>query len=329
MTARSERAPAKLNLGLRIVGRRSDGYHLLESLFVPLDLEDRIVVEVDRSGRWGIELRVEGGPPELADAAGNLAARAARAFLDAAGLRATVRIALEKRIPVGAGLGGGSSDAAAILRALCTCWPGALDRERLAELALGLGADVPFFLEPRPARVAGIGERIEPLRDWPELPVLVVVPAPPLATREVFEAWDRVQAERGGPALTPPSAGRNLARLPALLSAPQPDASADSATGASVVAASVVAASVMDRELRGLLANDLEEVATRLRPSIGRVRAAIEGSGARAVGMSGSGPSVFGVFRDERSAQSAAERGRFEASDRVHVGRTLASWGVV
>ena len=328
MTARSERAPAKLNLGLRIVGRRSDGYHLLESLFVPLDLEDWIRVEVDRAGRGGVELRVEGGPPELADAAGNLAARAGRAFLDAAGLRATVRIALEKRIPVGAGLGGGSSDAAAVLRALRACCPGVLAPERLVELALGLGADVPFFLDPRPARVAGIGERIEPLRDCPELPVLVVVPTPPLATREVFEAWDRAHAQGGAAALTPPSAGRNLARLPALLSAPQPDPSADS-PAAAVAAASVVAASVSDRELRGLLANDLEVVATRLRPSIGRVRAAIEGSGARAVGMSGSGPSVFGVFRDERSARAAAERGRFEASDRVHVGRTLASWGVV
>ena len=314
---RWERAPAKLNFGLRIVGRRADGYHLIESVFVPLDLEDGVCVELDRSEE-GVELHVEGGSPELADPGRNLAARAARAFLDAARVRAAVRIALEKRIPVGAGLGGGSSDAAAVLRALSALLPGALAPEQLAELALGLGADVPFFLDPRPARVGGIGERIEPLRGWPELPVLVATPGPALATREVFEAWDR-EAARRSVALTPSAPGRTLSPP----SDPPPDASADSIAAASVVAP------VGDRELRALLANDLEEVASRLRPAIGRVRAEIERSGARAVGMSGSGPSVFGVFGDDRSARAAAERGRFQASDQVHVGRALASWGVV
>ena len=302
---RAERAPAKLNLGLRIVGRRGDGYHLLDSVFVAIDLADRIWVEADPSGPKGVALEVDGGPRELADPARNLAARAASAFLEAAGLEASVRVLLEKRVPVGAGLGGGSSDAGAVLRALAGCFPRAIGAGRLAELALALGADVPFFLDPRPARVSGVGECIAPLSDWPAFPVLVATPAPPLPTAEVFEAWDRSPG-----ALTPSEPGRNLARLPALLAARTADRAADS-------------------ELTALLGNDLEPAATRLRPGIARVRAEIERAGARAVGMSGSGPSVFGVFRDERSAQAAAERGRWEASDRVHVGRTLASWGVV
>ena len=320
---RAMRAPAKLNLGLRIVGRRPDGYHLLESVFVPLDLEDRLEVRVDPDGS-GISLRVDGGSAELADPERNLAARAARAFLDAAGLRASVGIVLEKRIPVGAGLGGGSSDAAALLRVLATVFPRALGPEALRRLALDLGADVPFFLDPRPARVAGIGERIEPIPGWPELPVLVVTPARPLATRAVFEAWDREAAAHPSPALTPSAPGRNLA----LPSDPQRIASPERVLAAAPVVAPV-GAPAGDRELRALLANDLEAVASRLQPAIGRLRGEIERSGARAVGMSGSGPSVFGVFRDLRSAEIAAGRGRFEASDRVHVGRALASWGVV
>ena len=314
MTARSESAPAKLNLGLRVVGLRSDGYHLLESAFVPIDLADRVLVELDPAGPRKVALAVEGGPPELADPARNLAARAAAVFLEAAGIEASVRLSLEKRVPVGAGLGGGSSDAAAVLRALAARFPGALESRALADLALALGADVPFFLDPRPARVSGVGERIEPL-PLAAVPILVVTPFPPLATREVFAAFDRDRGE-----LTASGPGRNLARLPALLVAEPADRSADPDRSDSELA---------DSELTALLGNDLEPAATRLRPGIARVRAEIQRTGARAVGMSGSGPSVFGVFRDERSAQAAAERGRWEASDRVHVGRTLASWGVV
>ena len=152
-------APAKLNLGLRIVGRRPDGYHELESVFAPIDLADELAIEIEEHSRGPaeVELELAGADPEVPGGASNLAARAAREFLAAAGLRARVRIALAKRIPAAAGLGGGSSDAGAVLRALAGRWPAALRRDALAALALGLGADVPFFLDPRTALVGGIG----------------------------------------------------------------------------------------------------------------------------------------------------------------------------
>jgi 4-diphosphocytidyl-2-C-methyl-D-erythritol kinase len=207
-------------------------------------------------------------------------------------MEARVRIELRKLIPVGAGLGGGSSDAGAVLRALAAFFPGALDPERLPALAAALGADVPFFLDPRPARVHGIGERIEPLAGMPSLAVVVATPAPPLATAEVFRAFD---------ALTPAERSR---RMPAL-----PDAFCDP----------------LDLDRKDLLANDLEPVAARLRPGVRRLRAEIERAGARTVGMSGSGPSVFGIFTDSQAARSAADGGHWEPSDRIHVGRTLGS----
>ena len=158
------RAPAKVNLGLRITGVREDGYHCLDSVFVPLDLADEVALRVEPAETSRVFVSLSGamasGLPAGPD---NLAARAARAFLQRASLTAWVSIELEKRIPVGAGLGGGSSDAGAVLRGLATLFPGGICAEELAAIALELGADVPFFLAPRPARVRGIGERSEPL----------------------------------------------------------------------------------------------------------------------------------------------------------------------
>ena len=230
----------------------------------------------------------------------NLVVRAARAFLDATRVSARVALALDKQIPVGAGLGGGSSDAAAVLRALARHFANKLSDQALAEIAIRLGADVPFFLDPRPAWVTGIGEQIEALPRFPALDVMLVTPAPPLPTADVFRAF--------AAALTPPGPSR---RMPPLRDGPGwfPTAT--------------------------LLANDLEPVAARLRPAIERVRVEIGRLGAEAVAMSGSGPTVFGLFRDAEQARSASKEGRFEATDRVLVTRSHAaptgkeSWGVV
>jgi 4-diphosphocytidyl-2-C-methyl-D-erythritol kinase len=284
-------ACAKLNLGLRVVGRRADGYHLIASVFVPLDLSDRLWISIEPGAARAVTFRLRRPAPDLECGSGNLAARAARAFLDAGGVDARVGIELEKRIPVGAGLGGGSSDAAAVLGALSRRFPGALPSATLLpDLALRLGADVPFFLDPRPARVGGIGERIEPLPGFPSLAVLVATPAPALATAEVYQAWDA-----GAAALTPPEPNRTMPRPPGL------------------------------DDLPALLANDLEPVATRLRPGIARIRSALTGAGARAVGMSGSGPTVFGVFGAVEEARVAAAAIGWAPADRIHVGRTEGS----
>jgi 4-diphosphocytidyl-2-C-methyl-D-erythritol kinase len=184
------RAPAKINLGLRVTGRRADGLHELDSLFLPLDLADEVEITVDPTRGPEVVLELAGEAAGVPADASNLAAGAARAFLDAAGLRSCVRIHLTKRIPAAAGLGGGSSDAGAVLRGLDRHFPGALGRDVLERLALGLGADVPFFLDPRPARVAGVGERIEPCTGPDPLAVLLANPGTPLATVDVYAAFD-------------------------------------------------------------------------------------------------------------------------------------------
>ena len=143
-------APGKINLGLRVVGRRADGYHELVSLFVPLDLGDEVEVAVSKSTALELEIKLEGASEAVPADATNLAYRAAKAFAEAADLNCRIELRIKKHLPAGAGLGGGSSDAGAVLRALCDLFPGALDGSRLAELALELGADVPFFLDPGP-----------------------------------------------------------------------------------------------------------------------------------------------------------------------------------
>lgn len=304
-------APAKLNLGLRITGVRADGYHLLESVFVPLpDLADALEITVAPAPATRVALRVRGGPPGLEADERNLAARAARSFLTAAALTASVDIALEKRIPVGAGMGGGSSDAGAVLRALAGHFPGALGADRLLELAVSLGADVPFFLDPRPALVRGIGDEIEPIPALRSFAVVVATPDPGLPTGEVFAGWDRAHPAAAAPdsaALTLAEVGRSMRALPV------PWAELDPSTDRGQTL------------LTRLSRNDLEPVASALRPAVARLRGAIERVGARVIGMSGSGPTVFGLFGGLEAARAAAARISWEPSDRVHVGRTAGS----
>ena len=151
-------APAKLNLYLSVVGRRPDGYHLLETLMVKIDLADRLVL---RPGGDRIRLEVLGA--DLPSGPGNLVYRAAEAFFLAAGLEPGLDVSLEKKIPTAAGLGGGSSDAAATLLGLNSIFGRPLSSEQLADLGLGLGADVPFFLGSWSAAWArGIGEKLSP-----------------------------------------------------------------------------------------------------------------------------------------------------------------------
>jgi 4-diphosphocytidyl-2-C-methyl-D-erythritol kinase len=173
-------APAKLNLFLHVVGRRADGYHLLQSLLVPIDWAD--VLHFERRDD-GALVRQDLGPALPDD---DLTLRAARALRAAAGggtLGATIRI--DKRVPWGAGLGGGSSDAASTLLALNRLWGLGLPRARLAEIGLALGADVPFFLGPGPAFVEGIGERLTPVA-LPAAGFVVVKPQGSIATRDIF-----------------------------------------------------------------------------------------------------------------------------------------------
>jgi 4-diphosphocytidyl-2-C-methyl-D-erythritol kinase len=280
-----------VNFGLRVRGRRGDGYHELESVFLPLDLADALELEIDEGAGPEVALALESDDAGVPAGAENLAAAAARRFLAAAGLRARVGVRLRKRIPAGAGLGGGSSDAGAVLRGLAGRFPGALAPAALERLALALGADVPFFLDPRPALVTGVGERREPLAGWPGFHLLLAHPGVPLATARVFAAYDAAPAPTAGP-LRP--------LVLALRRAPD-DAAA----------------------LAALLANDLEPAARRLAPGLEALRGALASGGARAVGMSGSGATLFGVFADAGAALAA--RGRLPAGTWARVARTRES----
>lgn len=260
-------ARAKVNLWLKIVGRRADGYHLLDSLVAFTDLSDSL--EVDPSD--GLSLALEG--PEAAGIDGeadNLVLRAARLLADRAGVSPRAALSLTKHIPVAAGLGGGSADAAAALHALVDLWRVALPIEELFDLAAALGADVPMCLAGRPALVSGVGEVLRPAPPLPPCAILLVNPRMPLATPEVFAA-------RRGPysVVTPvPSMWPDLAGL----------------VGALVE--------------RG---NDLTEAAISLRPAIADVLAALgRTEGARYAAMSGSGATCFALYDDTAAARRAA-----------------------
>jgi 4-diphosphocytidyl-2-C-methyl-D-erythritol kinase len=175
-------APAKLNLVLHVTGRRPDGYHLLETVFRFIDHSDAVGLAPTTDGRIARVVDLPGVPEDH-----DLSVRAARALQQATGCRLGARIALDKRIPQGGGLGGGSSDAATVLIALNHLWGTGLSRERLQAIGLALGADVPVFVFGQTAFARGIGEVLQPIDAEPAWYV-VLVPPVAVATREVFNA---------------------------------------------------------------------------------------------------------------------------------------------
>lgn len=269
-------APAKLNLGLEILCRRADGYHEIETIFLPLRLADRLELRHGAPGR-GIQLRVTGA--DLPAGADNLVFRAAQRACAELGVPADLELALEKNVPIAAGLGGGSSDAAAALLGVEALFGRSLGDAARARLAVGLGADVPFFLDPRPAVGRGIGERIEPLAGVPEMFfVLVAFPFGVSTPKAYAEA----------------SAELTLPRAPTTIGA-------------------LLGPSGLFVSPR----NDLEAPAARRHPEIGAARRALETAGALATGMTGSGPTVFGRFANEQAARRAAERVEVPAGART------------
>ena len=187
-------APAKLNLFLRVLGRETDGYHGLETLFCLVDLADRLRAE--RRDTGGVTVEVEGadvGPPER-----NLAVRAAELVLEATGRRFGVHLTLGKRIPVQAGLGGGSSDAAAALVLVNALAGNAVPRHELLQLAARLGSDVPFCLSGGPLALAwGRGERLLQLPPLPPAPVLLLLPPVPVSTADAYGWVDAARQSAG------------------------------------------------------------------------------------------------------------------------------------
>jgi 4-diphosphocytidyl-2-C-methyl-D-erythritol kinase len=286
-------APAKVNLTLRVLGKRADGYHEIESVMVPLTLGD--MVEVAFGGR-GITLQCS--DPSLETGEGNLAWRAARAFLGVTGIRRGVRIGLGKAIPVAAGLGGGSSDAAAVLLALNDLAEKPLGKPNLASLALGLGADVPFFLDPRPALARGIGEIVSPLPPMPETWFVLVNPG---FSASAAWAYGRLAAR--------PLRAKQGAPLQTLTSpAVRPKVRPSSRTW---------------RHIGAFLYNDLEAVTLPQFPVLATLKERLLSLGAEGALVSGSGPTVFGVFGAASAARHAYASLKRAAAWKVLLARNL------
>lgn len=265
-----EAAPAKVNLALHITGRRADGYHELESLVVFAGIADELVANRARKD----SLTVTG--PFAAQAGNgdkNLVSRAVAVFRDRWPAEVPFGLALElrKNLPVAAGLGGGSADAAAALRLMARCAEGDIPIPALAEVALGLGADVPACLASRPCEVRGIGEIVHPLERFPACHLVLVNPLVPVVTADVFRRLER----RANPGLPP---------LPTPLTRP-------------------AQLGIWLLETR----NDLEETAIGLVPAIGEIIEHMRHvDGCMLARMSGSGATVFGLFGSATQAHQAA-----------------------
>ena len=273
-------APAKLNVFLRIVGRRDDGYHLMQSLFVMLDWHDTLHLE--RRGDGQLQ-RHDLAKPLPAD---DLCLRAARALQAASGCTRGADISILKRLPAQAGMGGGSSDAATVLIGLNRLWGLNWSRERLSAIGVKLGADVPFFLGPGSALVEGIGERLSPI-DLRSRLYAVVKPAAGVETRRIFT--DPALRRDADPAILEGFLA-DPAQLDKLLDGPSVRAGAESA------------------ELDIEIVNDLQPVAMRLEPEVGT---AIEWLKARwgQAQMTGSGSAVFARETAENAPRLAAAAG--------------------
>lgn len=256
-----------MNFGLKIIGQREDGYHLIDTVIAPVSLYDEIDIR-QSSDRFSISVVCR--HRDIPGGRGNIAYRAAELFMAVHGIRSGVRITIKKQIPVGAGLGGGSTDAAATLIGLRRLFGVPASDEDLLRLAVSLGADVPFFIKGCPARAQGIGERLKPILDFPPYPLVILYPGIAVSTAWVYRQFGgdlKLTKQTANTSMTPHL--KNIGKL------------------------------------GKLLANDLERVTLAKYPRIGSLKARLLQQGAAAALMSGSGSAVFGVFGSTRKARQA------------------------
>ena len=279
------KAHAKINWTLDILGTREDGYHLMDMLMQSVEMHDTLWLEdadtliLEDAAQLHTAKQASAGD-ELSSAAvvydeSNLVYRAAKKLRDYCHVQHGARMRLLKAIPSGAGMGGGSADAAAALRGLTQLWQLDISEKELLKLGLSLGADIPFMLTGGLARVGGIGEKITSLSPAPKIHLVMLQPCCGLSTKEVFGAFDALD--------------------PATLSKPL--------TGTAQSA-------LITKNLHALgkaMNNVLEGVSVQARPAIGEAAKALEALGAVRGMMTGSGSVVYGVFESESSAQAACE----------------------
>jgi 4-diphosphocytidyl-2-C-methyl-D-erythritol kinase len=263
----TRRAPAKINLGLHVLRRRPDGFHDLATVFQRIPWEDELAARPASDERIALTC----SDPALPTDDDNLVVRAARMLAGACDVERGARLRLEKHLPAGAGLGGGSSDAAAALRLLSDFWSLDATDETLRKLAARLGSDVPFFLGAPAAYATGRGDVLHPMRDYRlPFPLVVAVPDVAVSTPDAY-------------------------RLVAPSNQDRPDLRA-------------VVRSNDPARWRRELTNDFEEPVVEAYPVIGAVRTALRESGAAYAALSGSGSAVFGVFEGNAAARTAARQ---------------------
>jgi 4-diphosphocytidyl-2-C-methyl-D-erythritol kinase len=285
------RAPAKINLSLRVIGQRRDGYHLLDTIMVPVSLYDEIEIRKiqparAKKGKGHPLIKVTCDHPLVPRGEKNIAHRAARLLMERAGREQPVHVHIRKRIPVGAGLGGGSTDAAATLIGLNRLLNLRLSAAKLEKIALSVGADVPFFIRARPARARGIGERLQPIRKLTRFWAVIVYPGISVSTAQVFQSFCS--------ALTKPPVNTSIrSSLKSL------------------------------EKLAGLLHNDLESVTLKRYPKLSLIKARLLHEGAVGGLMSGSGSSVFGLFASQPQAARALRRLRKDEGDKAFLVHAL------
>ncbi len=274
-------ANAKINLGLDVIGRREDGYHDVRMIMQTLDYGDTVTLEK----KPGLGITLECDDPRISDGDGNLAMKAAKQFEKEYNSRFSdefkgwdfgMHIRLRKRIPLNAGLGGGSADAAAVIKGMNTLFDTGLGRESLMNIGAAVGSDVPFCIIGRTALAEGRGEELTPVPDFPRCHVLVVKPDINISTGEAYESLDGMDD----------------------LEHPDIDALEDSIVKKKEI-----------REIVSFMGNTFEKPMISRYPVIGEIKKSMEDSGALKAMMTGSGPSVFGIFEDEdimRDAKDAA-----------------------
>ena len=276
-----ERAPAKINLGLHVLRKRADGFHDVETVLHRIEWADTVTAQPADT------LSMTCSDPALPTDEENLCMQAARRLAEAFGVSAGAALHLEKRVPYGAGLGGGSSDAAATLRLLNRLWTLDASPEDLHAIAAEIGADVPFFLsEALAAYATGRGDEITALHDEGRgyqlpFPVLVAVPPVTVATPEAYAQVTPTDADR--PKLPAVVRSNDLARW------------------------------------RDTLVNDFEAPVTAAEPAVATLRTWLQDEEAGYVSLSGSGGAVYGVFEDEERAVAVLDRGRDRDDARVHL----------
>jgi 4-diphosphocytidyl-2-C-methyl-D-erythritol kinase len=277
-------SPAKINLTLEVLGKRPDGYHEIRSIVQPINLFDEVKIDIED----GKGIRIESTGLEIPRGNENLAWKAAELFLKESGLDLNVRLSIKKRIPLGAGLGGGSSNAAAVLVGMNRITKEFSENE-LIEFAPKIGADVALFINCQSAVIEGIGDKITIIRDFPLFYYVLLNPGFGTSTKRIYEFWDEI-------------------------------AKGDS------IKTSIEDTISLFKDGRFPLMNDLEKAAMHLYPEIRSLKNRLLGMEVEAASMTGSGSTVFGVFRDEEVAKRVYDYMKDSSMFRVFLAQGISGW---